>query len=35
MKTKNTGIRRWLRAVPVTMLVGSAVICAWLATTAA
>jgi mono/diheme cytochrome c family protein len=25
MKTKNTGIRRWLRAVPVTMLVGSAV----------
>jgi hypothetical protein len=35
MTTKDTGIRRWLRAVPVTMLVGSAVICSSLATTAA
>jgi hypothetical protein len=35
MKTRNTGIRRRLRAVPVTMLVGSAVICSSLATTAA
>jgi hypothetical protein len=35
MKTRNTGIRRWLRALPVTMLVGSAVIGSSLATTAA